>query len=146
MWLPTQVREHAQEVARRAPMSNCPSGNIWQCQPGIPFTVVCSVLIGCACLYWVYLQFRPRKVSKITLVWHDMMEALPGQLTPCHRSRYNGESPCLSCFRLRVSCLSVPRSLVRCLMSQSSDRVSRKEEASKEAPGTDKTFGNGTPR
>lgn len=62
MWIPTMVHEHARDVAKREPQKQCPSGNMWQCQPGIPVVVVFAVIIGCAFLYWLYLQFRPRKV------------------------------------------------------------------------------------
>lgn len=63
MWLPNSARDHASSVSKRGPTSQCKSGNIWVCQPGIVYTVACSIIIGCALLYWVYLQFRPRKVS-----------------------------------------------------------------------------------
>ncbi|KAJ4396015.1 hypothetical protein N0V93_000231 [Gnomoniopsis smithogilvyi] len=61
MWLPPSARDHASIVTKRGPTSQCKSHNIWLCQPGIDFTVACAIIIGCSFLYWVYLQFRPRK-------------------------------------------------------------------------------------
>ncbi|CAN8106547.1 unnamed protein product [Discula destructiva] len=75
MWIPALpgVRgdDHAQQVAaavaaanllkRASHIPDCPSDNIWQCQPGISFALVCAIIIGCALLYWLMLQIWPRK-------------------------------------------------------------------------------------
>lgn len=68
MWLPTSARGHARNLIERSYGTDCKSGNIWRCQPGVPFAVACSVIIGCSALFFIYIQTRPADVSRPRLI------------------------------------------------------------------------------